>query len=92
MQTTVWGREGQVFTGHSPWGPSNLSPSPPAAGRLWRVPDSAEGLLPVPLGIPAGEPAAFLPGLPAERKCPFPGVALFTCGPGASRIHVPVQG
>lgn len=77
-----------------PWPPQHsLSlltclPSPPA-GRLWRVPDSAERLLPVPLGVPAGEPPALLPGLPAERKCPSPRAALFTRGPGVSRILGP---
>lgn len=51
---------------------SDLSPPlSSAAGRLWRVPDAAERLLPVPLGVPARQPAPLLPGLPAERKCPI---------------------
>lgn len=83
-----------VLTGLGPWPPQH-SRSPltylpsPAAGRLWRVPDSEERLLPVPLGVPAGEPPALLPGLPAERKCPSPRAALFTRGPGVSRILGP---
>lgn len=39
------------------------------AGRLWRVPDTSERLLPIPFGIPACVPAALLPGSPTERKC-----------------------
>lgn len=52
--------------------PGSDSASPSfAAGRLWRVPDSAERLLSIPLRISAFIPAALLPGSPAERKCPW---------------------
>lgn len=47
---------------------SNLSPSS-AAGRPRGVPDAAERLVPVPLGVPARQPAPFLPGLLAECEC-----------------------
>jgi hypothetical protein len=65
-----------------PWSPSwhlDLTPLSlsPAADRLWRVPDAAERLVAIPLGVPACHPATFLPGCPAECKCfPYPAVFL----------------
>lgn len=81
------GLPGRSRTGLSPWPPqhscSSLTcPPPPVAGRLWRVPDSAERLLPVPLGVPAGEPTTLLPGVPAERKCLPESRAAHTRTPG----------
>ena len=52
---------------------SNLSaPLSRAAGRLWRVSDTAERLLPIPLRVPARQPAPLLPGCPAECECSSP--------------------
>lgn len=67
------GQQLRVPKGCSPCAPglplaSNLSPSS-AAGRPRGVPDAAERLVPVPLGVPARQPAPFLPGLLAECEC-----------------------